>query len=144
MGKPCKFVSAALLVGAALCGCAAPGPSAPSAYDSAVALQNQKQEYAQAWMKKADVAETAFLTCVKSYAESHQQTALTATELSGAAVSACNRDLSEFRNDEESLYTLIHSNVAEAYTQADRAVAQVTDGAKGIVLRMMAERPKAP
>jgi hypothetical protein len=33
---------------------------------------------------------------------------------------------------------------ASAYAQADRAVAQVTDGAKGLVLQMMAEqRPKA-
>jgi hypothetical protein len=138
-----RQLAAAWLV--ALCGCAAPGPSAPSTYDSAVALQKQKQGYAEAWMKKADDAETAFLTCVKSYAASHQQTSLTATELSGAAVSACNHDLSEFRNDEQALYTLITPIVAEAYTQADRAVAQVTDGAKGVVLQMMAERQsKAP
>jgi hypothetical protein len=133
---------AASLIGVALSGCAAPGPtSAPSAYDSAVALQKQQQEYAKAWMGKADTAETAFLTCVRSYAASHLQTSLTATELSGAAVSACNHDLSEFRRDEQALYTLITPNVPEAYAQADRAVTQVTDAAKGLVLQMMADRP---
>ena len=124
-----------------LCGCATPQPAAPSAYESAVALQNQKSQYARAWMAKADVAQSAFLLCVKSYAASRQQTTLTATELSGAAVSACGHDLSEFRNDEQALYTLIDSDTASAYAQADRAVAQVTDGAKGIVLQMMAEQP---
>jgi hypothetical protein len=93
-------------------------------------------------MAKADTAQTAFLMCVKDYAASHQQTTLTATELSGAAVSACSHDLAEFRKDEQGLYTLINSNDAEAYAEADRAVAQVTDAAKGLVLQMMAERPK--
>jgi hypothetical protein len=92
-------------------------------------------------MKKADVAQTAFLTCVHDYAASHQQTTLTATELSGAAVSACGHDLAQFQNDEQALYTLIHPNTAEAYAEADRAVAQVADAAKGLVLQMMAERP---
>lgn len=96
-------------------------------------------------MKKADTAETAFLTCVQDYAAAHQQTSLTATELSGAAVSACGHDLSQFRTDEEAVYTLIHPNIAEAYADADRAIAQVTDAAKGQVLQMMAVRPpRAP
>ena len=124
-----------------LCGCATPKPDAPSAYDSAVALQNQKVQYADAWMAKADTAQTAFLLCVKGYAANHLQTTLTASELAGAAVSACHQDLSNFRTDEQALYTLINSNDAEAYAQADRAVTQVTDGAKGIVLQMVAEQP---
>jgi hypothetical protein len=96
-------------------------------------------------MAKADVAQTAFLNCVKSYAANHQQTALTATELGGAAVSACGQDLSNFRNAEQGVYTLIEPNTSTAYAQADRAVAEVTDAAKGIVLQMMAERPpKSP
>jgi hypothetical protein len=136
-----RTFAAASLVGVGLCACASHEPSAPSAYESAVALQNQKTQYAEAWMGKADKAQTAFLMCVKSYAANHQQTALTATELAGAAVSACGNDLSEFRRDEQALYMLINSNDAEAYAQADRAVAQVTDAAKGIVLQMMAERP---
>src|SRR5580658_5432681 len=72
-----------------LCGCATSKPDAPSTYESAVALQNQKSQYTHAWMAKADAAQTAFLLCVKSYAATHQQTTLTATELSGAAISAC-------------------------------------------------------
>jgi hypothetical protein len=92
-------------------------------------------------MAKADAAQTAFLGCVKSYAVSHQQTGLTATELSGAAVSTCGHDLSEFRNDEQALYSLLDPNTASAYAQADIAVAQTTDAAKGLVLQMMAERP---
>jgi hypothetical protein len=136
---PSYFLLTCLL----LCGCATPQPSAPSAYESAVALQNQKSQYTHAWMAKADAAQTAFLLCVKNYAAGHQQTTLTATELSVAAVSACGHDLSEFRNDEHALYTLINSNDAEAYAQADRAVTQVTDDARGMVLQMMAEqRPK--
>jgi hypothetical protein len=137
-----RQLAAGSLIGVVFCGCAAPGPSAPSAYDSAVALQKQKQQFAEAWMRKADAAQTAFLTCVKDYAAMHQQTSLTATELSGAAVSVCNHDLSEFRNDEQALYTLITPNSAEAYAQTDRAVTQVTDGAKGVVLQMMADRPR--
>jgi hypothetical protein len=91
-------------------------------------------------MRKADTAEKAFLTCVQQYAASHQQTTLTATELAGAAVSACGHDLSEFRNDEQTLYTLVEPTTGEAYAYADRGVAQVTDAAKGLVLQMMAER----
>jgi len=133
-----------LLSGLALCGCASPPQPSTPPHDSARALQDQRQEYFQAWMKKADFAQTAFLTCVKSYAANHQQTTLTATELSGAAVSACNRELAEYRNDEQALYILIDPNTP-AYPQADRAVAQLTDRAKGIVLQMMAERPpRAP
>jgi|HubBroStandDraft_1064217.scaffolds.fasta_scaffold09776_5 hypothetical protein len=124
-----------------LCGCATSKPDAPSTYESAVALQNQKSQYTHAWMAKADAAQTAFLLCVKSYAATHQQTTLTATELSGAAISACGQGLSEFRNDEQALYTLIDPDTASAYAQADRAVAQVTDGAKGVVLQMIAEQP---
>jgi hypothetical protein len=136
---------ALLLACGVLCGCVSPQPNPSAAYDSARALQNQHVEYAEAWMGKADAAETAFLTCVHVYAASHLQTSLTATELSGAAVSACGHDLSQFRTDEEALYTLIEPNTAEAYAQADRAVTQVTDGAKGVVLQMMAEQPtKAP
>jgi hypothetical protein len=123
-----------------LCGCATRQPDAPNAYASAVALQNQKQQYFKAWEDKADVAQTAFQLCVKSYAANHLQTTLTATELAGAAVSACNQNLSNFRTDEQALYTLISSNDSEAYAQADRAVAQVTEGARGVVLRMIAEQ----
>jgi len=128
----------------ALCGCAAPpsAPSAPRAYDSAVALQNQRQEYFEGWLAKARTAQTAFLICAKSYAANHLQTTLTATELGGAAVAACTQELSEFRHDEYVAYTLIDENAADA--QADRAVAQVTDAAKGQVLQMMAERPAKP
>ena len=135
--SPSHFILSCL----ALYGCASPPQPSTSTYDSAVAFQNQKVRYAEAWMGKADTAETAFLTCVKSYTASHQQTTLTATELAGAAVSACGNDLSDFRKDEQALYTLIEPNSGDAYAQADRAVVQVTDAAKGIVLQMMAERP---
>lgn len=137
-----QFVFASL-VGVDLWACATPQQSAPapSAYDSAVALQNQRQQHFEAWLAKARTAETAFLTCAKSYAASHLQTTLTATELGGAAVSACNQELSDFRHDEYVAYTLIDANAAGA--QADRAVAQVTDAAKGQVLQMMAERAPA-
>jgi hypothetical protein len=134
-------VASLACIGLYLSACAAPRQTPPSDYDSAVALQNQKRQYAEAWLGKADTPQTAFLRCVKSYAASHQQTTLTATELAGAAVSACGGDLAEFRNDEQALYTLIEPNTADGYAQADRAVTQVTDGAKGIVLQMMAERP---
>lgn len=134
----------ASLAGVGLCGCAAP-PSAPSAQsvrDNAVALQNQRQRYFEDWLAKARAAQTAFLMCAKSYAANHLQTKLTATELGGAAVSACTQELSDFRHDEYVAYTLIDENAADA--QADRAVAQVTDAAKGQVLQMMAERPAKP
>jgi len=79
-----RLPSYLLLTYLLLCGCAAPQPDAPSAYDSAVALQNQKSQYA---------------------------------------------------------HTLIDSDTGSAYAQADRAVTQVTDGARGIVLQMVAEQP---
>jgi hypothetical protein len=39
------------------------------------------------------------------------------------------------------MHMLIDAKDAEAYARSDRSAAQITDSAKGLVLRMMAERP---
>lgn len=123
-----------------LYGCAGrqPPPPAQRPLDSYTALEKQRQTYFDAWLQKATVAPKAFYACVHGYAASHQSTKLTATELAGASVSACHHELSEFRNAEHATYSLNNESTADA--QTDRAVAEVTDDAKGVVLRMMAEQ----
>jgi hypothetical protein len=131
------LLSAALFVQATTLAAADP-------VDSAAALPKKRQEYFDAWKVKTDAAQIAFITCVKTYAATHLQTTLTATELGVASVSACERELAEFRNDSRALYSIIDSNTAEAHGEADGTVGEIVDGAKGHVLQMMAERPVKP
>ena len=115
----------------------APQPR-PDPYQSARAIQDQRQQYFEEWLNKADDAEKAFLACVPQYVRAHRSAPLSATELSLAAVSACHEPLDNFRKAEFAARSIIGSG-ADASAEADRSVTQVTDAAKGIAIRMVAE-----
>ena len=126
----------------ALCSCAAPTRQPPlsqeAVYEHQQALQDQRNRYFHDWLNKADEARQQFLTCVPAYASQHPSKTLTATELALAAISACQSQLEDFRHAETVAASFISDD--GGYAEADRQVAKVTEFAKGIVIRQVAER----